>query len=255
MKRIAITRAVSRALNDCELSHVARSPIDIDLARTQHDAYEQALRELGCEVHRQPEQSALPDSVFVEDVAIVLDEIAIATRPGALSRRPEVATIAAVLAEWREVAGIEAPATLDGGDVLRLGRTLHVGTSARSNPEGIARLAERLAAFGYRVVAVPMHDCLHLKTAVTQVADDLLLLNPAWVDPALFPGYRWLPVDGAEPLAANALCIGGTVIYPRSHPRTADALRRAGIDLRIVDMSETEKAEGGVTCCSLIFAA
>ena len=255
MKRIAITRSVSSALNDCELSHLARSAIDVAMAREQHAAYEQALRDLGCEVHRLPEQPALPDSVFVEDVAIVLDEVAIATRPGAPSRRPEVATIAAVLAEWRDVVHVTAPATLDGGDVLRVGRTLYVGASARSNAEGIARLAEALAPYGYRVESVPMRDCLHLKTAVTQVDDDLLLLNPAWVDPARFAGCRWLPVDAAEPHAANALRVGDAVIYPTSHPRTADVLRRAGIELRHVEMSETEKAEGGVTCCSLVFAA
>lgn len=255
MQRIAITRAVSRALNDCELSHLARSPIDVSRARAQHAAYEQALRDLGCEVHPQPEQFALPDSVFVEDAAIVLDEVAIAARPGAPSRRPEVETIAAALAEWRDVVHIDAPATLDGGDVLRLGRMLCVGASARSNPEGIAQLAGKLAPFGYRVVAVPMRDCLHLKSAVTQVAEDLLLLNPAWVDPDRFQGFHWLPVDAAEPHAANALRIGDAAVYPGSAPRTAEALLRAGIELRFVDMSETEKAEGGVTCCSLVFAA
>lgn len=255
MQRIAITRAVSRAFNQCELSHVARTPIDVDLARAQHDAYKDALRALGCAVHELPEQPTLADSVFVEDTAIVLDEVAVITRPGAASRRPETVTVAAALAAWRELIHVDAPATIDGGDVLRLGRTLYVGASARSNAAAVAQLADKLARFGYRVEAAPMRDCLHLKTAVTEVADKLLLLNPAWVEPQMFPGYAWLAVDAAEPFAANALRIGDGVIYPVSQPRTADLLAREGIALQRVDMSEGEKAEGGVTCCSLVFAA
>ncbi|MGH8216928.1 MAG: dimethylargininase, partial [Rhodanobacteraceae bacterium] len=134
MASIAITRAVSRAIERCELSHLQRRPIDLALARRQHAAYEQALREAGCEVLQLPEQPDWPDSVFVEDAAIVLDEVAVATRPGAPSRRDEVASVVSALEPFREVLGIESPATLDGGDVLRLGKRICVGASARSNP-------------------------------------------------------------------------------------------------------------------------
>lgn len=199
------------------------------------------------------EQPDRPDSVFVEDTAIVLGEVAVIARPGAASRRDEVETIAPVLATFRELVRIEAPATLDGGDVLSLGRTLYVGTSARSNAEGITQLSGLLAPFGYRVAAVPLRACLHLKSAVTQIAPDLLLLNPDWVDAKCFPGLRVVAIDPSEPHAANALRIGDAVIHPASCPRTRDILQRAGIDVRSVDMSETEKAEGGVTCCSLVF--
>ncbi|WHZ18310.1 MAG: N(omega),N(omega)-dimethylarginine dimethylaminohydrolase [Rhodanobacteraceae bacterium] len=254
-RRIAITRAVSRALDRCELSHLPRRPIDIDLARTQHARYEQALRDAGCAVRQLPEQPDLPDSVFVEDTAIVLDEVAVVTRPSAASRRGEVGSVAAALSEWRPLVRIETPATLDGGDVLRLGRRLYVGASARSNADGIAQLAEKVAPFGYQVEAVPVQGCLHLKSAVTQVADDLLLVNPEWVDPACFLGCRWIGVARGEPFAANVLRIDAAVICAASQPATADALRRAGLDVRVVDMSETEKAEGGLTCCSLVFNA
>ncbi|TAN04333.1 MAG: dimethylargininase [Rhodanobacteraceae bacterium] len=255
MTRVAITRAVSRALGHCELSHLPRRPIDLALARRQHEAYEQALRELGCEVRQLAEQPDQPDSVFVEDTAIVLDEVAVITRPGAVSRRGEVASMAEALSGLRELARIEAPGTLDGGDVLRLGRVLYVGTSARSNAEGIAQLARALTPFGYRVEATPLHDCLHLKSAVTQVAEDRLLLNPAWIEARQFPGWKTVAVDPAEAHAANALRVGSAVIHPASCPRTARALRELGIDVRSVDMSETEKAEGGVTCCSVILEA
>jgi len=253
MIRIAITRAVSRALEHCELTHLSRLPIDLALARRQHAAYEQALRNAGCEVRQLPEQPGQPDSVFVEDTAIVLDEVAVITRPGAASRRGEVESMAGVLAGLREIVRIEPPGTLDGGDVLRLDRVLHVGASARSSAEGIAQLGRLLAPFDYRVVAVPLRGCLHLKSAVTQVAPGQVLLNPDWVDARCFPGWEPIAIDPAEPQAANALRVGDALIHPASCPRTAAALRKLGIDVRSVELSELEKAEGAVTCCSVIF--
>lgn len=255
MTRIAMTRAVSRAMERCELTHLERRAIDIGLARMQHAAYEQALRDAGCEVRQLPEQPGLADSVFVEDTAVVLDEVAVLTRPGAVSRRGEIDSMAEALAPLRELRRIEASATLDGGDVLRLDRVIHVGASSRSNADGIEQLRQRVALFGYRVEAVPVRGCLHLKSAVTRVAPDLLLVNSDWVDARHFPGYRTLAVDPAEPFAANSLLIGSTLLYSASFPKTADRLRQAGIDVRLVDMSETEKAEGAMTCCSVIFEA
>jgi dimethylargininase len=249
---IAITRAVSRTIDRCELSHLQRSPIDLALARRQHDGYERALRDAGCEVRQLPEQPDWPDSVFVEDTAIVLDEVAVATRPGASSRREEVASVVSALEPFRKVLGIGSPATLDGGDVLRLGKLIYVGMSARSNSGGMAQLGRLLAPFGYRVEAVPLDGCLHLKSAVTQVADDMLLVNPDWVDASRFQGWRDIAVDPGEPHAANTLKIGQRLIMSASWPRTAARLRQAGIDVSTVAMTEMEKAEGAVTCCSLI---
>lgn len=253
MRRIAITCAVSRAMECCELTHLERRAIDVDLARTQHAAYEQALRDAGCDVRQLAEQPGLADSVFVEDTAVVLDEVAVLTRPGAASRRGEIDSIAEALAPFRELQPIEAPATLDGGDVLPLDRVLHVGASSRSNADGIEQLRRLVAPFGYRVAAVPLRGCLHLKSAVTRVAPGLLLVNSDWVDARHFPGHRTLAVDPDEPFAANAILVGTALLYSASFPRTADRLRQAGIDVRLVDMSETEKAEGAMTCCSVIF--
>jgi dimethylargininase len=253
--RIAITRAVSRALEHCELTHLPRRPIDLALARRQHAAYEQALREAGCQVRQLPEQPEHADSVFVEDTAIVLDEVAVITRPGAASRRGETESMAAALDGLREIVRIEPPGTLDGGDVLRLDRVLYVGASTRSSADGVAQLGRLLAPFDYRVVAVPLRGCLHLKSAVTQVAPGQVLVNPDWVDARCFPEWEPIPIDPAEPHAANALLIDDALIYPASCPRTADKLRTLGVDVRSVDMSETEKAEGAVTCCSVIVSA
>ena len=249
----AVARVVSSALGRCELSHIPRQPIDVARARAQHHDYLRALELVGCSVQTLPEESEMPDSVFVEDVAIVLDEVAVLTRPGAPSRRPEVASVADLLRHHRPLLVIEAPATLDGGDVLRMGRTLHVGQSARSNRDGIAQLRELLIPFGYAVEGVATRDCLHLKSAVTALSDDGVLLQPAWVSRAHFAKFRVIEVDPAEPHAANVLRIGDALIMPTGFPRTRQRLLDAGFKVTAVDVSELQKAEGAVTCCSLVF--
>ena len=238
----------------CELTHLERTVIDVALAREQHRAYEQMLRSLGCRIESLPEEPELADSVFVEDTAIVLDEVAVITRPGAPSRRAETASIAGVLGRYRDLVRIESPGTLDGGDVLRVGRSLYVGVSSRSNANGIGQLGALLLPFGYRVLPVTVTGCLHLKSAVTQVAADALLINSRHVARRQFPGMSFIEVDDAEPSGANALLLGTDVIYSSSHPRTAGILRRHGIRVHPVQMSETEKAEGAVTCCSLLLS-
>jgi dimethylargininase len=255
MARIAITRDVSASIGDCALSFVQRSPIDTGRAIAQHAGYRQALVALGCRVVALPAQDALPDAVFVEDVALVLDEVAVVTRPGARSRRDEAESVAQVLAGYRPLLRIVAPGMLDGGDVLRVGRDVYVGQSARSNAEGIAQLRALLAGHGYRVHGVPTRGCLHLKSAATQVAGDTLLVQPAWVDPAVFAGCRLVEVDTDEEHAANALRIGAGVVYPDCFPRTRQRLEAAGIAVTTVEVSELQKAEGAVTCCSLVFDA
>ncbi|MHB1056403.1 MAG: dimethylarginine dimethylaminohydrolase family protein [Rhodanobacter sp.] len=249
----AITREVSPALGDCELSYVERAAIDVARAGVQHREYRHALEALGCRVLALPAEAAMPDSVFVEDAAIVLDEVAVLTRPGAPSRRGEVAGIADALRGYRPLLAIEAPGTLDGGDVLRLGRTLHVGESARSNAAGIAQLRGLLAGHGYAVQGVPTHGCLHLKSAVTQLADDTVLLQPAWVERGHFAEFRVIEVDPAEPHAANVLRIGDALLMPAGFPRTRQRLLDAGFEVTAVDVSELQKAEGAMTCCSLVF--
>lgn len=249
----AITREVSPALAECELSHIEREAIDIALAVNQHGQYRQALEAMGCRVQVLPAQPTMPDSVFVEDTAIVLDEVAVLTRPGAESRRAEVASIAAALHPFRPVLNITAPGTLDGGDVLRIGRTLYVGQSPRSNAEGITQLRDLLRDYGYHVESMPTRGCLHLKSAVTQLADDSVLLQPEWIDRAPFAAMSIIEVDPDEPHAANIVRIDDALLMPASFPRTRQRLVDAGFDVTAVDMSELQKAEGAVTCCSLLF--
>lgn len=249
---VALTRPVSDSIAECELTHQERLPIDPARARRQHAAYEEALRGLGVEVVRVAGASALPDAVFIEDTAIVLDEAAIVTRPGAASRRAETDAVGEALAIYRPVRRIAAPATLDGGDVLRAGRTLFVGRSSRTSVEGIEQLRDLAGPLGYDVISVPVTGCLHLKSAVTGVAEGVVLLNPDWVPESAFGEYERIAVDPLEPAAANALPLRGSVIFPTHHPRTADRLARRGLDLVAVECDELAKAEGGVTCCSLL---
>jgi len=250
---IAITRKVSPSINQCELTYLERDPINLEIANDQHENYEKALRSLGLKVISLPPAPDLPDSVFVEDIALVLDEIAIITRPGVVSRRKEVADIKNALKPYRELVSIQAPGTLDGGDILAAGDTIYVGVSSRSNQEGIQQLQEFVNPFGYHVEAISVNGCLHLKSAVTLVGENIFLINPEWIDKEIFKGYRIIEIDEKEKNAANALLIDQTVIYQPSFPETAEKLADAGLNLKMVDSSELGKAEGALTCCSLIF--
>ncbi len=294
---IAVTRGVSSRFAECELTHLAREPINVGLARSQHAMYADALRSLGVVVEQLPAVEDLPDCVFVEDCAVVLDEVAVIARPGAESRREETAAVAAALAQYRDVLWVEAPGTLDGGDVLVVGRDVYVGRTDRSNQQGSNQLSKLLAPFGYRVIPVPVHGCLHLKSAVSLCRPDCLLINPKWVDrrtfrhspqaeEGAFPkvadvpsaedphpspppqagegvkgtpqagegvALRIIEIDPSEPFAANCLYLPSGVIYPSHFPRTRSRLVAEGVSLTLVEASEVAKAEGGVTCCSLVF--
>ena len=250
---IAVTREVSPDLGQYEISHAPRQTIDIELARSQHRQYERALEELGYQVVRLSVGPNLPDSVFVEDTAIVLDEIAIITRPGAETRRAETISVSEELSQYRPLSQIESPGTLDGGDVLKIGRKLYVGHSSRSNEIGFNQFSDLVAPYEYEVAQVQVDGCLHLKTAVTQVGEETLLINRAWVDEESFDGMRFIDVDPGEPYAANALLLGGELVYPTMFPKTRNRLEDRGFTVRAVDVSEMQKAEGTATCCSLIF--
>jgi dimethylargininase len=249
---IALTRPVPDSLAQCELTHLERTPIDVARAREQHERYEARLQAAGCTVERIEAGHDLPDSVFVEDTAIVLDEIAIVTRPGAPSRVRETAAVAAALAKYRQVVRMVAPATLDGGDVLRLGRALYVGLSTRTNEAGARQLAAAAQPFGYTVRCARVRGCLHLKSAATALDDRIVLCNPEWIDPGTFEGCDTRFVHPGEPFGANVLRIDSIVVTAAAHERTAAALLQQGYDVRPVDVSELAKAEAGVTCCSLM---
>ncbi|HEY6128603.1 MAG TPA: arginine deiminase family protein [Candidatus Acidoferrum sp.] len=251
----AITRAVSPVLAECELSFVPRQSIDLALARQQHRAYENLLATLGARVISLPAEPDLPDSMFVEDPALVLDELAIIFPLGTEIRRREASSIAAALSPFRKLAHVTLPGTLEGGDILRLGKKLFVGLTARSNSEGISQLARIVATHGYEVVSVPVTGCLHLKSAITSLDQNMLLANRAWFDARYFKEYEWIDVDSSEPHAGNALALAGNIIFPASFPRTRARIEARGFVVRSLDISELQKAESGLTCSSLLFEA
>ena len=250
--RLAITREVSPRFHECELTHIERTPIDLNRARAQHRGYVDALKRHGCDVLELPAEADLPDSVFVEDTAFILPHAAVITRPGADSRKPETETIIQALSPHIELLYIHEPATLDGGDVLVVGKKIFVGISTRSNQDAIDQLNELLKEDGYMVIGVQLHDCLHLKSAVTRVDDNTLLINTNWVDTDHFEDYELIEVDPSEPYAANCLPIGASIIYPTTFPKTDAKLKARGYKTVNVEVDELAKAEGAVTCCSLI---
>jgi dimethylargininase len=251
----AITRAVSPSLSRCELSFIPRQPIDLGKAQAQHHAYEKLLADLGARVISLPAERELPDSMFVEDPALVLDELTVIFPLGTASRRREAPSLAAALQPFRKLQHVQLPGMLEGGDILRLGRKLFAGLTARSNAHGIEQLSAIVAPYGYQVFGVPVPGCLHLKSAVTALDEHTLLANRAWFDSSFFPGYDWLDVDPTEPHAGNALTLSGTVIFPASFPRTRARIEARGLNVATLDISELQKAESGLTCSSLLFDA
>lgn len=248
---IIVTRGVSPSIEHAELTHLERVPIDYARAAEQHRVYCDVLRSLGCDVIELPGDPAFPDCVFVEDTAIVLDDLAVITRPGAPSRRGETAAVAEVLARFRPLAHIEAPATIDGGDVLVLDDRIYVGLSTRTNEEALAQLTwlTRL-----EVIGVPMDRALHLKTAITRVGERTLLVNREWIDVAPFAGWELIDVDSSEPFGANALLVGETIVHGEAFVRTRAKLLERGFAVCSVPADELAKAEGGVTCSALQIA-
>jgi dimethylargininase len=248
---LAFTRQVSPRIVDCALTHLDRTPIDPDLAAVQHGNYERALRDAGFDVVRLPYLADDPDAVFVEDTALLLGEHAVITRPGAASRVDEAPSTAEGLKPYFTVHQL-AGGTLDGGDVLRIDGTLYVGQSSRSDAAGTKALADVVGPLGFQVVPVNVGQCLHLKTAVTYAGHGTLLVNPDWVDPAIFEGTMALEVAEDEPFGANIVRAGDRLIYAAGSPRTATKLRDRGFLVVEVDLSELHKAEAGGTCMSLI---
>lgn len=253
MQTIAVTREVSSALGECELTFRSRERIDLERARSQHATYCSLLSSWVDRWIALPEDREHPDSSFVEDAALVFAELAVLTRPGPASRRDEPSALESILAEFRLVERIVGPATLDGGDVFRCGRTVYVGESTRTTPDGARQLRQLLAPHGYDVVGVPVRGCLHLKSAACPLSEEQILIQPEAVDSASFRDVDVISVAPAEPAAANVLAVGRRVLMPLGYPETQQHLERSGYEVHAIDMSELIKAESGVTCSSLIF--
>ncbi|MGQ9585705.1 MAG: dimethylarginine dimethylaminohydrolase family protein [Anaerolineae bacterium] len=228
-------------------------PIDVDLARAQHEAYTQALRALGLEVWVLEPDERFPDGCFVQDLAVIYGSLAVVCRPGASSRQGEELAIAEALASHKQVVHIEAPGTLEGGDVLRVGQRLFVGLSRRTNRSGMAQLRRWVEPLGATVVPVPIEDGLHLMTGCAYVGKGMLLAAGSRAALPQFLGLDVIFVPPEEAYGANCLAIRDQVILPEGCPRVQRALEQRGFGVWTVPMSEFAKADGGVTCLSLLW--
>ena len=255
MTLIAVTRPVSSTLARCEVSFIDRQPIDVVLARRQHAAYEEALEQAGARVVRLPAADDHPDATFVEDTALVLDELAVIPIMGATSRRGETVDVERCLSGYRPIARLVPPATLDGGDVMRVERSIVVGLTARTNKAAVEQLRTITRPYGYQVAAIAPKGCLHLKSACTYLGRGIVLVNPEWVDGSCLGGIELLPVAPAEPFGANAVAVGGTLLDAAGYPGTLARLRQRGFEVITVETGELRKAESAMTCMSLVFEA
>jgi dimethylargininase len=250
---IALTRSLDPSIADCQLTFMDRDPIDVPRAMEQHEGYRKALGSMGAEVVNLPAGVGQPDCVFVEDNAVVLDEVAILAEMARDSRQAETTLVGQLLATQREIAWIEPPGTLEGGDVFVIGHTIYVGLSTRTNKAGAKQLASYAEPIGYRVRTVAVTGCLHLTTGAMCAAEGIVLANPQWVDANAFVDVEVVAVDPAEPWAANALPMGGATLMCDCFPRTRELLESVGVTTITTDVAELMKAEAGLTCMSLIF--
>ncbi|MGB7924381.1 MAG: arginine deiminase family protein, partial [Pyrinomonadaceae bacterium] len=250
----AITRGVSRHIARCELTFRQRERVDYERAVRQHAAYCDLLSRHGAEVVNLEASDSNPDCCFVADTAVVLDEVAVIASMGARSRRSETSAVEKIVSAHRaEVARIESPATLDGGDVVCLGKQIFVGRSSRTNLEGIKALSRIARPFGYDVTPVDVTGSLHLTTACSALDEETVLVNPRWIDAAPFARYWVLPVPEEEPWATNTVRVGDTLCVEAAAPRTLELVARHCPNVETIDISEFRKAEGSLSCLSILF--
>lgn len=250
---IAFTRQPASSLVNCEVTHVPFQKVDLQLAFQQHERYCQSLKHMGIEVELLPSEDSFSDSVFIEDNAIILDEVAVLTSMGTISRQGEPSLLHAPLSKYRRLAEISPPAKIEGGDVFRVGKVLYVGMSSRTNGTGIHDLRAIVKSSGFQVIPIGTHQCLHLKTACTPLDDETLLINPDWLSLDPFKKFRLVRVPLEEPFGANVLRLPQGILGNAEYPLTLDLIERHGYSVTRVNLSEFSKAEAGVTCLSLIF--
>ena len=249
----AITHIPSPKLNHGELTFLTRQPIDFEKTRLQHVAYCDMLRKCSVEVVTLNENISLPDSAFVEDTAFVLDEIGLMMPMGVVSRSAETSVIERELSKFRKIKQIELPAKLEGGDILRVGKNIFVGITSRTNSLGIHNLKSIVKPYGYKVIGVKVHGCLHLKTGCTVLNKNTILINPIWIDTRPFETFNLITVPEEEPFAANILQIGKIICMHSGFPKTGKLIEKLGLKTEFTDISEFQKAEAGLTCLSIIF--
>ncbi len=249
----AIVRRPSPRIAEGEVTHINRRPMDVELAFVQYAAYLALLQRHGVELIHAPEADEHPDGLFVEDALVVVDGQAILTRPGADSRRGEIDTIRPLVESLGlPLAVITAPGTLDGGDVLCVGRHIFVGMTTRTSPVGFDHMHRIAASIGRTAIPVDVPGCLHLKSAITALPDGSLIGVPGWFDATVFEHLGYRVHAAGEETGGDVLCLGNTVVLPADAPHTAQIIRDLGFDVDPIDVGELQKIEAGVTCMSVV---
>ena len=249
----AITRGVSSNMDACELTYCSRDNIDLNKAVLQLEQYNELLRTWDVDLVTMPASNSYADCCFVQDTAVVLDEICVIASMGAATRQGEVSEVERLVSPLRKIRRILPPATLDGGDVVQIGKRLYVGHSTRTNARGIVALDRLVEPFGYTVVPVHVNGGLHLTTGCGVINDETVLLNPRWLDAHAFRGLRQLHVPESEPWAANTIRVDNAVCLEDRAPRTLELVQPFAERIDKLDISEFRKAEGSLSCLSLIF--
>ena len=250
---LAITHLPSPALQHCELTFLKSEPISMEIANLQHQTYRAMLERCGAKVIVLDENLACPDSVFVEDPIIVFDEVAVLSSMGVESRRKESEAMERVFSKYRKIERIVLPAKIEGGDVLKIGKKIFVGESARTNKEGIKALKTIIKPFGYEVIAVKVTGCLHLKTGATALDDETIFINSHWVDAEAFKGFTKVEALNDEPFGANVLKMGNILCMNEAFPKSIAHIKSLGYTVDSCNISEFVKAEAGLTCMSVPF--
>ncbi len=253
MQALTLTPSSSMNETNCELLFMKPQAIDTGLALSQHSKYCQCLEDLGFEVTRLPAIAELPDSVFIEDPVVLLDEVAVLTLPFSPSRKGEVPNIEKFISGLGKTERIIPPGTMEGGDVLKIGRTLYVGISNQTNQEGFNQFRSFVEPFGYKVIPVKVQGALHLKTAATALDDRTLLMNPDWIDAQPFRDFRIVEVPRDEPFGGNIIAVGRRVLMHEGFVQTCHTVKSLGFEVSLVNISEFLKAEAGLTCMSVLY--
>jgi len=252
---IALVRPPTASIEAGLRTHIGRSSIDFARAQEQHINYVSALRDAGAQIVALSEAEHLPDAVFIEDTALVLDSLAVMAHSAAQSRRAEAPTVAGALSNYCCLAHLPEGACFDGGDALVIDRTVYLGLTQRTNQPAIDFLKRLLRQYYYETVPVPVTGCLHLKSAVTSLGGNLLLINPQWVPREAFAKHQQIDVAKDEPMGANALCVGNRLLMSASYPQTVKRVEAHGLEPKLIDIGEFHKAEGGLTCLSILLQA
>ena len=249
----AIVRGIPNTFQDCVTISHNTPKINVELARQQHETYCTTLEQLGLKLIRIEADDALPDCCFTEDIAIVFNDLAIITSPGTPSRVAETVEMEKIVAPLKKIYHLSPPATLDGGDVLKIDKKIFIGNSLRTNEEAIKQVAAIINPKGYEVIGVKIWNTLHLKSVCTYLGNGCIILAEGYLDDKIFSQYDKIILPKEEAYCANCLVVNGKVLISKGFPKTKSLIEAKEFSVIEMEISETKKADGALTCSSIIF--